>query len=52
MSGHEDQDADRFSGEAAKWERDLAELRKNLSQGPQKGRTLIESLVSVRLKKP
>ena len=25
------------SGEAAKWEQDLAELRKNLPQGPQKG---------------
>jgi hypothetical protein len=25
------------SGEAAKWEQDLAELRKNLQQGPQKG---------------
>ncbi|PYR53679.1 MAG: hypothetical protein DMF91_27980, partial [Acidobacteria bacterium] len=27
----------RESGEAAKWEQDLAELRKNLPQGPQKG---------------
>ena len=27
----------RESGEAAKWEQDLAELRKNLQQGPQKG---------------
>src|SRR5437667_2187146 len=27
----------RASGEAAKWEQDLAELRKNLPQGPQKG---------------
>src|SRR5437867_4172701 len=27
----------RESGEAATWEQDLAELRKNLSQGPQKG---------------
>ena len=27
----------RESGEDAKWERDLAELRKNLPQGPQKG---------------
>ena len=30
-------DARRESGEAAKWEQDLAELRKNLPQGPQKG---------------
>jgi cell division protein FtsB len=27
----------RESGETAKWEQDLAELRKNLPQGPQKG---------------
>ena len=27
----------RESGEAAKWEQDLAELKKNLSKGPQKG---------------
>ena len=27
----------RESGDAAKWEQDLAELRKNLPQGPQKG---------------
>jgi integrase len=27
----------RASGEAAKWEQDLAELRKNLPPGPQKG---------------
>ena len=27
----------RESGEAAKWEQDLAEMRKNLPQGPQKG---------------
>jgi hypothetical protein len=27
----------RESGEAAKWEQDLAELRENLRQGPQKG---------------
>jgi hypothetical protein len=25
------------SGEAAEWEQDLAELRKNLQRGPQKG---------------
>ena len=30
-------DLRRESGEAAKWEQDLAELRKNLPQGPQKG---------------
>ena len=28
----------RESGDAAKWEQDLAELRENLQQGPQKGR--------------
>jgi hypothetical protein len=27
----------RQSGDAAKWEQDLAELRENLQQGPQKG---------------
>ena len=27
----------RESGEAAKWEQDLAEMQKNLPQGPQKG---------------
>jgi len=42
----------RESGEAAKWEQDLAELRKNLPQRHKKGHTLIESLVSVRSEKP
>ena len=42
----------RESGEAAKWEQDLAELRKNLPQGPQKGHTLIELFVSVRSERP
>ena len=42
----------RESGEAAKWEQDLAELRENLQQGPQKGHTLIQSSVGVRPKKP
>jgi hypothetical protein len=27
----------RESGEAAKWEQELAEMRKNMQQGPQKG---------------
>jgi hypothetical protein len=27
----------RVSGEAAKWEREVADLKKNLQQGPQKG---------------
>jgi len=40
------------SREAAKWEQDLAELRKNLQQGPQKGHTLIESSDSVTSGEP
>ena len=31
------------NGEAAKWERELAEMQKNLQQGAQKGHKLIES---------
>ena len=42
----------RESGEAAKWEQDLPELRKTLPQRHKKGHTLIESLVSVRSEKP
>jgi hypothetical protein len=42
----------RESGEAAKWEQDLAELRKNLPQGHKRGHALIESSVSVRLETP
>jgi hypothetical protein len=42
----------RESGEAAQWERDLAQLRKNLPQSPQKGRTLIELFVCVTSEKP
>jgi hypothetical protein len=38
----------RKRGDAAKWEQDLAELRENLQQGPQKGHMLIKSAVSVR----
>src|SRR5436190_24209292 len=40
----------RASGEAAKWEEELAELQKNLPRGHKKGHTLLKSVVSVRLK--
>ena len=33
----------RRSGEAAKWEEELAEIQKNLQQGPQKGHKLVRS---------
>ena len=33
----------RQSGEAAKWERELAEIRKNVQHGAQKGHKLVES---------
>jgi hypothetical protein len=41
----------RASGEAAKWEREVAELQKNLPRGPQKGHKLIESVVEARLER-
>jgi integrase len=37
---------------AAKWEQDLAEVRKNLPQGRKEGHNLIESLVIVRRERP
>jgi integrase len=33
----------RKSGEAAKWEQELAEMQKNLQEGPQKGHKLVRS---------
>jgi hypothetical protein len=42
----------RESGEAAKWEQELAEMRKNLLQGHKKGHELIESYVSVKSERP
>ena len=39
----------RQSGEAAKWEEELAELRKNLQEGAQKGHKLVRSAQQRRL---
>jgi hypothetical protein len=38
----------RESGEAPKWDQDLAELRATLQRGHKRGRKLIESFVDVR----
>jgi hypothetical protein len=42
----------RESGEAAKWEQELAEMQKNLQQGHKKDHKLIKSFVSVRPETP
>jgi hypothetical protein len=42
----------RESGEAAKWEQELAKTQKNCSKGHKKDHKLIKSLVSVRPETP
>ena len=41
----------RQSGEAAKWEEELAEMRKNLQEGAQKGHKLVRSAQERRSEK-